>query len=161
MNHPQPKNIVVRMLMWLFEVIAAVILMVDAVARPLYRPLHNWFANLTLIHKFEAWIATLPRFLILVFFAVPFIVAEPLKVLAVYMIAIGMVVSGVVLMAVAYLVSFLVVERIYAAGREKLLTYAWFKWGMDRVIFVRDMLLAVRDAALLRVRAWLGFRSPE
>lgn len=149
------------MVMRLFEVFAAIILIVDAVARPVYRPLLEWFANLAMIHRFEAWIATLPRFVILVFFAVPFIVAEPLKVLAVYLIAIGMVVSGVVLMAVAYLVSFLVVERIYHAGREKLLTYPWFKWGMDRVVFVRDLLLAARDAALVRVRSWLGFRSPE
>jgi hypothetical protein len=75
--------------------------------------------------------------------------------------AIGMVVSGVVLMALAYLVSFLIVERIYHAGRDKLLTYAWFKWGMDRVVFVRNLLLAVRDAAMIRARSWLGFRSPE
>jgi hypothetical protein len=160
-DQPKAKNSSARVLMWLFEIFAAIILLVDAAARPLYKPLLNWFANLTIIHRFEAWVATLPRFLILVFFAVPFIVAEPLKVFAVYLIAIGMVVSGVVLMAVAYLVSFLVVERIYHAGRDKLLTYAWFKWGMDRVVFVRDLLLSVRDAALLRVRAWMGFRSPE
>ena len=161
MNQPQPKTPLIRILMWLFEVFAAIILTVDALARPLYRPLLRWFSNLTIIHRFEAWITTLPRFLILVFFAVPFIIAEPLKVLAVYLIARGLVVTGIVLMGVAYLVSFLVVERIYHAGRERLLTYPWFKWGMDRVVFVRDLLLAARDAARLRVRGWLGFRSPE
>lgn len=161
MNQLQTKNLIVRILMWLFEIFAAIILMVDAVARPLYRPLLNWFASLTVMHRFEAWIATLPRFLILVFFAVPFIVAEPLKVFAVYLIAIGMVVSGIVLMALAYLVSFLIVERIYHAGRDKLLTYAWFKWGIDRVVFVRNLLLAARDAAMLRLRSWFRFRSPE
>ena len=48
-----------------------------------------------------------------------------------------------------------------AGAAEKKLTYAWFKWGIDRVVFVRNLLLAARDAAMLRVRSWFRFSSPE
>jgi hypothetical protein len=67
-------------------------------------------------------------------------------------------VTGVVLLVLAYLVSFLIVERIYEAGREKLLTYWWFAWAMAQIVKVRNLLLAFRDRLLARLRQ---ARSPE
>jgi hypothetical protein len=142
----------------LFEVAVGSILLIDAIARPLYRPLLDWIAARRIIHRFEAMIKPLPRFVILVLFGVPFAVAEPLKLLAVYLIARGLAVTGVVLLVLAYLVSFLIVERIYEAGREKLLTYWWFAWAMAQIVKVRNLLLAFRDRLLARLRQ---ARSPE
>lgn len=155
------KNPLWRVLLWLFEVVVGAILLIDALARPLYRPLLDWIAERKIIHRFEAMIAPLPRFVILVLFGVPFAVAEPLKVFAVYLIARGLVITGVVLLVFSYLVTFLIVERIYEAGREKLLTYWWFAWAMGHIIRVRDFLLAFRTRIMVRVRAWLQqTRSP-
>jgi hypothetical protein len=42
----------------------------------------------------------------------------------------------------AYLVSLVVVERIYHAGRAKLKTIAWFAKLMDWLTGIRDRLLA-------------------
>jgi hypothetical protein len=156
------KNPVLSVLLWLFEVAVGFILLIDAVAWPLYRPFLDWLANRQIMHRFAAMIAPLPRFAILVLFGVPFAVAEPLKLLAVYLIARGLAVTGVVLLVLAYLVSFLIVERIYEAGREKLLTYWWFAWAMTQIVKVRDLLLAFRAKAMVRVRDWLRqVRSPE
>jgi hypothetical protein len=160
-NSPSPLKIFQRVFVWVFEAVAVIILVLDAVARPIYRPIHEWLTNSRAMHRFTALIAPLPRPVILVLFAVPFAIAEPLKVLALLLIARGRLVSGIVLMVFAYLMTFLVVERIYHAGRDKLLTYPWFKWAMDTIVLVRDALLRIRTALMARARAWLGLRPVE
>jgi hypothetical protein len=152
------KNSILSILLWLFEVAVGFILLIDAIARPLYRPLLDWIATRRIMHRFAALIEPLPRFVILVLFGVPFAIAEPLKLLAVYLMARGLVVTGVVLLVLAYLVSFLIVERIYEAGRHKLLTYWWFAWAMTQIVKVRDLLLAFRARTMARLRQ---ARSPE
>lgn len=155
----QPQtNILWRLLFWLFEAIVAFILLIDAIARPIYRPLLNWIATWEFMHRMAARIAPLPRFAILVLFAVPFAIAEPLKVFALYLIARGLVVTGVALLISSYLMTFLIVERIYEAGREKLLTYWWFAWAMTQIGHVRDLLMAFRRRLVARVRTWLPRR---
>ena len=154
------KNPVWRVVLWLFEIIVAIILLIDAIARPLYRPLLNWIATRQIIHRFEALIRPLPRFVILVLFGVPFVIAEPLKVFALVLVARGLVVIGVTLLILSYLVTFLIVERIYDAGREKLLTYWWFAWAMGQIIRVRAVLVAFKTQITARVRSWLQKTGP-
>lgn len=155
------KNIVWRIFTWLFEAFAAFILLLDAIVRPLYRPLLRWIAARRIMHRFAALIAPLPRFAILILFGIPFVIAEPLKLFALYLAARGLVVTGVLLMILAYLVSFLIVERIYDAGKEKLLTYRWFAWAMLQIGRVRDVLLAIKVRIVARARAWLGDTVPS
>ena len=159
MTDQPPKKPTSRLLLWPFQVVVAFILLIDAIARPLYRPMLDWIATRQIMHRFAAAIRPLPRFLILVLFAVPFAVAEPLKVFAVYLIARGLVITGIVLLVFAYLVTFLIVERIYEAGREKLLTYWWFAWVMGIIGRVRDMLLAFKTRVMIGVRSWLQKRG--
>jgi hypothetical protein len=147
------------MLLWLFEAVVAVILLIDAVARPVYRPLIALILDSPLMRRLAMFVAPLPRPVILVLFAVPFAIAEPLKVFALLLIARGRVVAGVLLLVFAYLMTFLIVERIYHAGRSKLLTYVWFKWAMDHIVAVRNALLRIRAALITRARAWLGWHS--
>jgi hypothetical protein len=159
-DQPQ-KNTVWRIFIWLFEAIAAVILLLDAIARPLYRPLLDWIAAREIMHRFVALVAPLPRFAILILFGVPFVIAEPLKVFALYLVARGLVITGVLLLIFSYLVTFLIVERIYEAGRDKLLTYRWFAWAMTQIARVRDILLAIKARITARARAWLGVTAPS
>lgn len=155
MTRPTPQHPVLRSLFWLFEAVVAFILIIDAIARPLYRPLLDWIATLQIMRRFTAIIEPMPRATILVLFAVPFAIAEPLKVFALLLVARGLVVTGVLLLIFAYLVTFLIVERIYEAGRGKLLTYWWFAWAMTQIGHVRDLLLAVKARARARLAAWL------
>jgi hypothetical protein len=137
------------------RIVVAVLLLIDELARPAYRPILDWIATRRFMERFAAAIAPLPRFVILVLFAIPFAIAEPLKLLALLLVARGLVVPGIVLLVLAYLVSFLVVERIYHAGREKLLTYWWFAWAMKQIVLVRNIMVAFRDMTLRTMRAWL------
>jgi hypothetical protein len=160
-TQPTSPSLARRLFLGLFEAVIAAILLIDAIARPVYRPLLAWILDSRFMRRLALFVAPLPRPVILVLFAVPFAIAEPLKVFALLLIARGRVVAGVLLLVFAYLMTFLIVERIYHAGRNKLLTYVWFKWAMDHIVAVRDALLRVRAALVARARAWLGWHSAD
>ena len=62
---------------------------------------------------------------------------------------------GVVLFVLAYFVTFVVVERIYAAGRDKLRTIGWFARLIDWLFNFRDRVLAWVRAT----QAWAFFNA--
>jgi hypothetical protein len=132
------------------------VIVADAIGRPFYRPLLNWIASWRFMEAFEAIVAGLPRLAILILFAVPFAFAEPLKVFALILLASGKVVIGLPLLIFSYLVTFLLVERIYHAGKWKLLTYRWFAWAMGHIGQIRDRLIAFRTDALASVLKMLS-----
>lgn len=111
-----------KLLYTAFQIVAGFIILVDAAARPLYRPVLEWLWSLRAFEAMEKALAKLPREAILVLFAVPFIIAEPLKVVALLKIASGSLLSGISLLIFAHALTFLLVERIYHAGRPKLLS---------------------------------------
>ncbi|WP_286203106.1 hypothetical protein [Rhizobium lusitanum] len=131
------------------------LVLISEVARPLYRPFVNWFSSLSIVVHFGEFVGSLPRGVILVLFVVPLAIAEPLKIYALFVIARGHVISGLVIIALAYLMSFLLVERLFHAGREKLLTYGWLKWTMDRVETVRNSVADMKRSVIAMVRSWL------
>lgn len=166
---PPQHSLPVRLVMALARGVLIFLVLLDEVARPLYRPLSDWLARLRIVARMEAAIAKLPRLAILALLAIPFAVAEPLKIIGVIMIARDQVVAGLVVLGLSYLASFLLVERIYHAGRDKLLTYRWLAWVMGLITTIRGRAVAwVRASAAyafaLRVRDevrnwWRGQRS--
>ena len=127
---PPEQGPVARILFAMLRTILTVLIVIDEIARPLYRPLIAWVASLTIVARMEEAVARQPRLAILALLAVPFAIAEPLKLLGLVMMAGGRARTGLVVFGFAHLVSFLLVERIYHAGREKLLTYGWLAWTM-------------------------------
>jgi hypothetical protein len=159
----ETRGALARLLFAFLRAVLTVVVIIDEIARPLYRPLVEWVASLRIVARMEAVIARQSRLAILALLAVPFAIAEPLKLLGLVVMAQGRFRTGLVVFAFAHLVSFLLVERIYHAGREKLLTYGWLNWLMtllDRLRrraldWVRSsaayaFALSARDAA----RAW-------
>lgn len=139
------------------RLVIAVLVIISEVARPLYRPFVKWFSSLSIVVHFSELVGSLPRAVILVLFVVPLAVAEPLKIYALFVIAKGHVISGLAIIASAYLMSFLLVERLFHAGREKLLTYGWLKWIMDRVETVRNRVSEMKESVMTTVRGWLAY----
>ena len=129
-------------------------MVLDGIFRPLYRPVIRALSNLKIIQRLESRIAQLPRLAILLCLAVPFAIAEPMKIMGLVLFAHGAFKSGVVLTIIAHLSTFLIVERIYHAGREKLLTYGWLAWIMRYVRFARSFYDRLKLAAL----SWIKLR---
>ena len=173
MTEPQSQDDkrgpVARVLFAVLRTILTILILIDEIARPLYRPLIAWVASLEIVARMERWIARQPRLAILALLAVPFAVAEPLKLLGLVMMADGRARSGLIIFGFAHLVSFLLVERIYHAGHEKLLTYGWLAWVMGLLTKLRSRVMDwVRSSAAyaiaLRSRDaarqwWRGMRA--
>ena len=135
--------------------------LIDLAFKPIYRPIVRALMSLTIFAHIERQIAALPRLAILILLAVPFAIAEPMKVAALVIMAKGAVLVGLVVLAVAYLANFLIVERIYHAGRDKLLTYRWLAWIMRYVGIAKSYFDLVKAGAVASARAiyrWLGNR---
>ena len=128
----------------------AVPLLAESLARPAYRPVLRAISQLAFLKRLERWIATKPRWLILAIIAVPFLGVEPLKVVGLLWIGEGLILRGAGLLVFAYGASFVLVERIYHAGRDKLRTYHWLAVSLDFVTGIRDAVLA----NLRKTRAW-------
>jgi hypothetical protein len=130
-----------RLLLLPLQIVVGLIVVIDELARPLYRPLIRRFAELRVVEKMEAVVARLPRFVILVMLLVPLAIAEPLKIYALLEIGERHVIRGLILLAFAYLASFLLIERIYEAGKPKLMTIGWFAWLINLIAWVRAAML--------------------
>jgi hypothetical protein len=109
---------------------------------PLFRPLIRWTAQLRIIARLQDAVARLPPYGVLIALAVPFAVAEPAKIYAVILIGTGHVFVGLVALVLAYAVSLLIIERIFHAGKAKLMTIQWFARILDWLIGFRDRIIA-------------------
>lgn len=138
---PPERALLLSALLAILRGVLTALILLDEIVRPLYRPLARRLASLRIVHRLERAVARLPRGLVLLALAVPFAIAEPLKLVGLVLMARGQFAAGLVVTAFAHLASFLVVERIYHAGREKLLSYPWFAWGMSWVIRLRNRAL--------------------
>jgi hypothetical protein len=151
------------------EIVLAALILLDELVRPLYRPLARWIASLRLVARMEAAIARMPRLAVLLLLALPLAIAEPLKLVGLVLVGRGQIAPGVVVLGLAYLASFLIVERIYHAGRVQLLSYRWLAWTMGHLSRLRAALLDwIRASAAWRFvqarreavrRWWRGLRG--
>jgi hypothetical protein len=132
-------------------VFAALYFLIDAIFFSLIRPLGTWLSKLPIFRRFRS----LGPYPTLALFAVPLIVLEPVKPVGLYLIAAGNVIDGTVLIGVGEIAKITIVERIFHAGRDKLMTIPAFAWSYERVMSVRAYLetLAVWQAMSKAVRA--------
>lgn len=142
-----------RVLMLAVQGVLSLLILLDEVVRPLYRPIARWVSQRRFVAQAETAIARMPRFAILLTLAVPFAIAEPLKLVGLLLLADGRFWPGAFVLGFAHLASFLIVERIYHAGREKLLTYRWLAWVMRIVVALRERLLAWLRASAIHAAA--------
>jgi hypothetical protein len=142
-----------QFLLLLAEGLIIFYLALDALIEPIFRPFLRWLAQLRFIIRLEALVAALPPYGILALLAIPFALAEPAKLYALILFATGHAIAGLALFVLAYFVSFVVVERIYSAGKDKLRTIGWFAKSIDWLFDFRDRVLAWVRAT----EAWVFF----
>ncbi len=120
------------------EIVVGFFVILDTIIRPLFIPLMRWLSGLKPIKRLERAIGSLHPYLILVLLAVPFGIAELTKVLGVYLMSTGHFGIGMTLFIGAYVVSIVVCERTFHAGKRQLMTIPWFATGFTWVMMVKD-----------------------
>jgi hypothetical protein len=131
-----------RLILWPAQAVVILYVVLDAIAMPVIRPLLRWVAKLRFVIRLQDIVAVLPPYAILVLLTVPLAFAEPAKIYALVLMGKGHFAAGLVTIAMAYLVSLVIVERIYHAGQAKLKTILWFAKLMDWLTGNRDRLFA-------------------
>lgn len=144
---------------WPVKALIALVVFVDEIARPIYRPAVRAILGHPVFGLLDKHVSVLPRWAILICFAIPFLIAEPLKLVAVILFAKGKAVLGVVTFLFAQLMTFVLVERIFHAGRGKLMTYWWLAWVIERAAAIRDALHAMGRRVIRRIRAWIRLHA--
>ena len=84
------------------------------------------------------YIKRLSPFNSLLLLAVPFAMAEPLKVAAIYIFGRGHWMFGAVVMLIAYGLSVFLVERLFKIVKPKVLTMSWFAVIWTGFVEIRD-----------------------
>jgi hypothetical protein len=127
-----------RILLRAAETLVAVYVVLDDVLTPVFRPLVRWLVGLPPIVRLQQLAADLPAYGVLALMAVPFVLGEPAKLYGILLIGSGRWLTGLVVLALAYLATIILVERVYSAGKHKLRTIGWFAFGMDWLLAIRD-----------------------
>ncbi|WP_188517538.1 hypothetical protein [Alsobacter metallidurans] len=153
---PPPKRTgPMRVLGPVVDAVVLPFVLADELIRPLYRPLIRLLSRLKFMQWLEHAVGALPPYGVLAAFLVPFVLLEPLKLLGLYWLGTGHVRIAIPTLVLGHGASFVLVERIYQAGRDKLLTIAWFARIALLVERVRDVAMA-----WLRSRpAWIAIKS--
>ena len=140
--------------------IISIYVVLNAVFSPLFGPLVRAVLRLRLFAWLAQAIARLPPYAVLVALLVPLVIFEPPKVLAVYWLATGHVVRGILVLVLSYAGSLLLVERVFAAGYDKLMSIGWFAALVHFVLAIRDPILAwIRTRPLfVGIKVWVAER---
>jgi len=147
-----PRHPILRAL-WRIPLFVAATLyfLIDDVVLAAIRPLVARLAELRLFARLGEALHRLPPYPTLVLFLVPFAVLEPFKLWALWLLGTGHVSSGAVMLATSHLLSIVLVERLFHATRDKLLSIGWFARAHGVVV-------ALYDWSLGRLRATAAWR---
>jgi hypothetical protein len=172
---PVPSRGAARVLSPVVAVLAFIYFLIDALFFPPLRLLGRWLGGFNLFVRLGDWVRTLGPYQTLALFLVPLIILEPVKPLAAYLAARGHYTRSVVVLVIGELLKVTIVERLFHAGRPKLMTipafawtynylmgwYAWFEalpaWQAVRR-YMRAIEAQVRST-WVRVRAWFRLMS--
>jgi len=153
------RKALIKLLLIPLDLVVGLVILLDELVRPLYRPLIAWFASLRLVARLEAAIGRLPPYGALVALAIPFAIVEPLKLLGLLFLARGAFMAGIVTTAIGHLAGFLLVERVYHAGRGQLLTIPWFARIMGWIDAIRQVVIGRIKASAAWQRAVVLVRA--
>jgi hypothetical protein len=131
-----------RLIRPLIFLLASIYFLVDAVFIAVARPVARWLADRKVFEGLKAWIVSLPPYPTLALFAVPLIVFEPAKPAAAYLAATGHLVVGLVIFVVAEILKLVLVERLFAVSRDKLMSIPAFAWAYRQYRLIRERLEA-------------------
>jgi hypothetical protein len=107
---------------------------------------------------FAGLIDRLPAPLVLLIFLVPFLIVEPLLVVATVAIAMGYVVSGAIAWILLKLTAVSLIPAIFDLTKHRLMTMPWFVLAYDKVMAFHDYADAAvapyKQAAAAVIRQW-------
>ncbi len=101
----------------------------------------HWLRGCIPFQAFKRWVATIiariPAWAALLLFAIPVIIVQPLKFAALWLMVQGHVVLGLLGFVAIKIVGFGTMAFLFDLTRDKLMTFGWFAWLYQRVLWLR------------------------
>lgn len=108
--------------------------------------------RLPVFRQIERFIGTLPPYAALAFFAVPSTLLIPVKLIALYFVAHGHAIAGLLTVLAAKIAGTALVARLFTLTRPNLLRIAWFAWVYERfVAFKARVYSVIKSTGVYRV----------
>jgi membrane-bound ClpP family serine protease len=123
------------------------------------KPVFRVLGRLSPFVALGQWLKRLNPYAALVIFAIPFIIVEPIKVFSLFWIGLGHFVSGTLLLVASYVISLLIVERLFNATSAQLLSIPWFRWSYEQVMRLKAWALEQLEATWIWRRTQRGVRA--
>jgi len=117
-----------------FVILAAVIILLEDWLWDDLARIAAAIGRLPIFRQIEGFIVSLPPYWALAFFAVPSTLLIPVKVIALYFVAHGHALAGLLTVAAAKIAGTALVARVFTLTRPNLLRIAWFAWLYERFI---------------------------
>lgn len=128
--------------------------------------------RLPVFRQVEAFIIGLPPYAALAFFAVPSALLIPVKLIALYFVAHGHAIAGLLTVVAAKVAGTALAARLFTLTRPTLLRIGWFAWLYEKFIaFKAKIYAAIKATGVYRaahemhlrvrqsVKSWLGKRK--
>lgn len=129
---------------------ASAYVLVDALFMTVAKPLADWIAKRQVFYGLRVWIVSLRPYPTLALFAVPVIILEPVKPVAAYLAATGHIVAAFTVLAVGEILKLVLLERLFAVSRNKLMSIYAFAWAYAKYQAGRAWLEATDAWQLVR-----------
>jgi hypothetical protein len=120
--------------------LAALYFLLDGLFGLVVLPVVRRIGRLSPFGRLAAWLRTLPPYAALVILLVPLALVEPPKAWAIYLMATGHLVTGIVIIVTAYVLEIVIPERLFHVCRAQLLSIGWFARAYAVVSWMRDSL---------------------
>jgi hypothetical protein len=115
--------------------------------------------RLPVFRQIEGLIVRLPPYAALAFFAVPSTLLIPVKLIALYFVAHGHAIAGLLTVLAAKIAGTALVARLFTLTRPNLLRIAWFAWVYERFIAFKGRVYgAIKATRVYRVTHQMHLR---
>lgn len=101
-----------------------------------------WLGRLPIVHRIEMQLALWPPYAALMLLMLPGVLLLPIKLVALYFMAHGHVLSGLLVIAAAKILGTAFVARLFTVCRPALMSIDWLRRLTEWVVGVRDRLYA-------------------
>lgn len=132
-------------------ILAAIYFVVDAAFWTIARPITRLLGDHWILARARTWIRSLRPYPTLALFIVPVVILEPAKPLAAYLIAMGHIGSGLLVLGIAELLKLVLIERLFRVGRHKLMSIPAFAWGYGKFCQARSWVYSLDGWRLMRL----------
>jgi hypothetical protein len=153
------KKLLKRLLAAPFVLIAAIVVLFEEWLWDDLQRIAAAIGNLPLLRQIESLIAGLPPYAALALFGAPSLLLIPVKLAALYFIAHGQPMLGLMTAIGAKIAGTALVARIYTLTHPNLLRIGWFAWLYERfVAFKTRVHEAIKSTRIYKVARRLGLR---